>query len=225
MLTFSGIIRSRLVTIILLVIVLLGGMQLLSSFDYRLYMPGNNTGYEPVQPVAYSHRLHAGELGIPCQYCHSGAERSRNAGIPAVSTCMNCHRFVTAPWNVVRAENDKADSTGRKPRRIVTAEIQKLYDALGAGDSGLRDSTAAQTPIAWVQLHNLPDFVYFSHAVHVTKGVTCQTCHGEVQTMERVRQIEDLSMGWCVNCHRDATANGVNGQPANAPVDCSVCHF
>jgi hypothetical protein len=87
------------------------------------------------------------------------------------------------------------------------------------------DSTKKPTPIEWVKVHNLPDFVYFNHSAHVTAGVECQTCHGEVQTMERVRQVNDLSMGWCVNCHRDANANGVKGKKVYASTDCITCHF
>ncbi len=198
-----------------------------------VHLPGNQIGYEPVQPIAFSHRLHAGELNVSCIYCHSGAERSRHAGIPAASTCMNCHRFVTAARGAVRAEDEAAQQEKRAPRRIVSPEIQKLYDAL-----------AQNRPIAWAKVHNLPDFVYFNHAPHVNAGVKCQACHGRVETMERLRQVNDLGMGWCVNCHRGVDRAGINGDgnftsaPAPAAlstkpvthrvyasIDCSTCHY
>lgn len=191
--------------------------------NYRL--AGDNSGYEPVQPIAYSHRLHAGELGIDCQHCHSGAETSRMAGIPSANTCMNCHTFVTAPINVVRAEDEAATRENRKPRRIISPELRKLYDALGLNEELRPDSTIAQSDIEWVRIHTLPDFASFDHRAHVGAGVDCQTCHGEVQTMERVRQVSTLSMGWCVNCHRDANAGGIKGKKVDAPLDCIACHY
>ncbi len=168
------------------------------------HLPGNQQGYEPVQPIAYSHRLHAGELQIQCQYCHFGADKSRHAGIPPASVCMNCHRFVRAPLGAVRTEDALAEKEKRSPRPVTSAELQKLYDAVGQ-----------QHPIAWTRIHALPDFVYFDHRAHVNAGVACQQCHGPVESMERVRQVSDLSMGWCVNCHR---AN-------RASTNCSTCHY
>jgi hypothetical protein len=188
-------------------------------------LPGNHQGYEPVQPIAYSHRLHAGELRIACQYCHSGAERSRHAGIPAAQVCMNCHSMVTSAAGAVRAEEAAALEEGRQPRRLVSSEIEKLYAALGLGSDGKPDAARLREPIAWTRIHNLPDFVYFDHRAHVTSGVACQTCHGPVETMERVRQAADLSMGWCVNCHRDANKSGIGGKRVSASLDCVTCHF
>ena len=176
----------------------------------RFRLPGNQQDYEPAQPIAYSHRLHAGELGIDCQYCHTGAERSRYAGIPAVSTCMNCHKFITATWGAVQEEDKRAVAEKRSPAKITSPEIAKLYTG---------------KPIVWSRIHQLPDFVYFDHRPHVHAGVTCQTCHGPVETMDKVRQFSPLTMGWCVNCHRDANASGVNGKPVHAPIDCTTCHY
>ncbi len=176
----------------------------------RFRLPGNQQDYEPAQPIAYSHRLHAGELGIDCQYCHTGAERSRYAGIPAVSTCMNCHKFITATWGAVQEEDKRAVAEKRSPAKITSPEIAKLYTG---------------KPIVWNRIHQLPDFVYFDHRPHVHAGVTCQTCHGPVETMDKVRQFSPLTMGWCVNCHRDANASGVNGKPVHAPIDCTTCHY
>jgi hypothetical protein len=138
-------------------------------------LPGDHSGYEPAQPIAYSHRLHAGELRIDCQYCHSNATQSRHAGIPAASVCMNCHAVVSASAGAQRAEDEAAIQEGRKPRRLVAAEIGKLYAALGLGNDGKPDPAGEAVPIAWTRVHNLPDFVYFDHRAHVSAGVTCQT--------------------------------------------------
>jgi len=178
-------------------------------------LPGNDQGYAPVQPIAYSHRLHAGELGIACLYCHFGAERSRHAGIPPANVCMNCHRTVTAPIAVVREEDERAAAEGRKPEPVVSAELAKLYEALGLDAERKRDPALPLHPIEWVQVHRLPDFVFFDHRSHMTAGLTCQRCHGPVETMERMRQFSDLSMGWCLDCHRTE----------GATVDCSACHY
>ena len=196
--------RSPIVTILLGVAVVFSGV-LLASRSAVFRLPGNQQGYEPVQPIAYSHRLHAGELQIQCQYCHFGADKSRHAGIPPAGICMNCHKFVRAPLGAIRAEDELAGKEKRAPRPVASAELQKLYAAVDA-----------MQPVGWTRVHSLPDFVYFDHRPHVNKGVACQQCHGPVESMERVRQVSDLSMGWCVNCHRE------RGQ---APTNCSTCHF
>lgn len=215
---------SRITTYTLLVALFFSLLVLMQrAGGFRL--PGNQQGYEPAQPIAYSHRLHAGELQIDCLYCHSGAETSRHAGIPPASTCMNCHRFVSAPWGAVRAEDEAAQEEKREPRRIVSPEIAKVYAAMGLNEEGQRDPNARPRPVEWTKVHNLPDFAYFDHRAHVNAGVACQTCHGPVETMERVRQFETLSMGWCVNCHRDANAKGVQGKAADASIDCATCHY
>ena len=206
-------IGSRIVTIVLGVAVVFS-LTLLASRASIFHLPGNHQGYEPVQPIAYSHRLHAGELQIQCQYCHFGAERSRHAGIPAASICMNCHKFVTASLGAVRAEDEVAERQKRPPRPVASAELRKLYDAIEKGAS-----------IAWTRIHSLPDFVYFDHRPHVNAGVPCQQCHGPVESMERLRQVSDLSMGWCVNCHREASRTGVAGRPVNPSTNCTACHF
>jgi hypothetical protein len=187
-------------------------------------LPGNNRLYEPQQPIAYSHRLHAGELGINCLYCHGAAEHSRRAGVPAASTCMNCHKFVTSTLTAKHAEDALAQKEHRSPNRIISPELAKLYNALGLNEQMQVDPKRPQHPIQWTRIHRLPSFVTFDHSRHVNAGVTCQTCHGEIQTMERVRQIPDLTMGWCVNCHRDVNVNGVAGKPVNASTDCISCH-
>ncbi len=190
------------------------------------HLPDNQQGYEPDQPIAFSHLLHAGEMNIDCQYCHSAAEKGRHAGIPAAGTCLNCHRFVSATFGAVRAEDEAATEEGREPQQIVSPEIQKIYDALALDVENKLAPIEGQDPkpIDWVKVHNLPSFVYFDHRAHVVAGVDCQKCHGPVETMQRVRQVESLSMGWCVNCHREANEQGVNGMPVDASIDCDACH-
>jgi hypothetical protein len=188
-------------------------------------LPGNHQGYAPEQPIAYSHRLHAGELRIPCLYCHGPAEQGRHAGIPSADTCMNCHRFVRAGAGAQREEDRQAEAEGRAPRALVSPELRLLYRALGLNDDLERDESITPTPIRWKRIHRLPDFAWFDHSVHVKAGVACQDCHGPVETMERVRQFATLRMGWCVNCHRDANARGVGGREVQASTDCAACHF
>jgi hypothetical protein len=205
--------NQRILTILLAVAVLFSAMALVPRL-MATRLPGDHRGFEPVQPIEYSHRLHAGELGVPCLYCHSGAERSRHAGIPAASTCMNCHRFVKAKRATVRAEEELAKKEGRKPRLVVATEIAKLEKAV-----------QTKTPIRWARIHQVPDFVYFDHRPHVSAGLECQKCHGPIETMERVRQVESLNMGWCVNCHRGRDGTRLKGLPVKASSDCSSCHI
>ena len=214
---------KRVITLTLLVALAFGLVALVPKLA-GLRLPGNNRGYEPIQPIAYSHRLHAGELGIECRYCHSGAERSRHAGIPAASVCMNCHGFVTASRSAVRAEEVQAEIEGREPMKVVSPELAKLYAAFGLGEDLLPDPTLEPGPIEWVRVHKLPDFAVFDHRPHVFAGVACQKCHGPVETMERMRQVKSLSMGWCVNCHRDPHEAGLVVPELQASIDCSGCH-
>jgi hypothetical protein len=188
---------------------------------------GDQQGYTPTQPIAFSHRLHAGEMGIDCLYCHSGAESSRHAGIPGGSTCLNCHRLITAPISEVRGEDKAADAEGRAPRRVVSDELRKLYAYVGGvpGTPAPEGGAPAATSIPWVKVHNLPNFATFDHRPHVAAGVQCQHCHGPVETMERMRQVEDLSMGWCVNCHRDVRKSGLHGKAVHPSTDCTGCHY
>jgi hypothetical protein len=216
--------RSRILTIVLATGLFFTAVYLLTLAG-PAHLPGNQQDYEPVQPIAYSHRLHAGELQMQCLYCHFTAEKSQYAGIPPASVCMNCHALVTATFGSVRAEEELAASLKRKPVTIVSPELQKMYDAMGLDASLKRDPARALKPIAWNRVYKLPDYVYFEHRAHVTAGVACQTCHGPVEAMERMRQVPDLSMGWCVNCHRDVSRNGVNGKKVFASTDCSTCHY
>lgn len=147
---------------------------------------GRSQGYEAKQPIAFSHKLHAGTLEIDCQYCHTSAAVSKSASIPATNVCMNCHKSV------------QEGPTGNKK------EIEKIYKAAGFDPETLSYSKESTGAVEWVRMHNLPDHVFFSHAQHVTAGkIECQTCHGEIQEMEVVAQHSNLSMGWCINCHRE----------------------
>lgn len=211
---------QRIITVVLLI-----GLCAVGASVGTRRLPDNQQGYAPKQPIAYSHRLHAGELGIDCRFCHSAAEQGRHAGIPSTDVCMKCHKYVTCSFDLLQEEITRADEEKRKPEKIVSPDLQKLYDALGLEDPQKPASDVQEKTISWVRAHNLPDFVSFDHSAHVTAGVTCQKCHGPVESMERMRQFETLSMGWCVNCHREATAGGIDGHAVNASTDCSVCHY
>lgn len=215
---------GRASTLVLLAALLTLGLVVVAQ-GAQLHLPGNHVGYEPLQPVAFSHALHAGDLRIGCAYCHTGLERSRHAGLPPTQTCLNCHAFVPATLATVRAEEARAAQAQEPPRPVLSPEVAKLYRALGLDDLAKPLAGAATHSLAWVRVHNLPDFVHFDHRPHVAAGVACAICHGPVETMDRVRQVSDLTMGWCVNCHRDANASGLaDGRAAKASLDCSACH-
>ncbi|MBU3744463.1 MAG: cytochrome C, partial [Sediminibacterium sp.] len=149
-------------------------------------------------PIYYSHKVHAGTNQINCLYCHGGAQDSKHANIPSLNVCMNCHMGINEYKGEKIYKEDGTEVDG-------TAEIQKLYKYAGFDPtvSKVWDPSKAK-PIEWVKIHNLPDHVYFNHSQHVKAGkVACQTCHGEIQKMDEVYQFSDLSMGWCVNCHRE----------------------
>jgi hypothetical protein len=209
----------------------LGGAAVLGEANVRL--PGDQQGYAPAQPIAFSHRLHAGELQLDCLYCHFGAETSRRAGVPPLPVCMNCHAAVSAGWDATLAERQAALKEDRAPRRIVSERLRPLFDAVGLDDAGKPDPAKAGRPVPWVRVHALPSFVAFSHERHVARAVPCQACHGPVETMERIRQEASLSMGWCVECHRanEAAGTGVTIPPAarradpHVSTDCVVCHY
>lgn len=164
-------------------------------FVYGYFMQvGVDQGYEPVQPIHYSHRIHAGDNGIDCKYCHSSARVSKTSGIPSLNVCMNCHKSISEVTPETLAE-------GAEYGVDYNAEIQKLYDAIGWDGTGY---TGDSKPVKWIRVHNLPDFVYFNHSQHVeVGGIECQTCHGPVEEMEIMYQHSPLTMGWCINCHRE----------------------
>lgn len=216
--------NNRIVSVILAIGLLFSLILFAGKFG-SARLPGNQQGYEPAQPIAYSHRLHAGELKIDCLYCHSNAMRSRHAGIPSGNVCLNCHVKVRASFGAVRQEDESAAKENRKPNVLTSTELQKLYFAMGVGGQGEINPETISRSISWNRVHSLPDFVYFDHRAHVTVGVACQTCHGPVETMERMRQFSSLRMGWCVNCHREANQTGIQGRRVNASIDCATCHY
>lgn len=174
-----------------------------------------DVGYRPVQPVPYSHKLHAGDLGMDCRYCHTSVETSAKANVPPTATCMNCHT-------------------------MILPESEKLLP--------IRESFATGRPMEWVRIHNIPDYAYFNHSAHINAGVGCISCHGNVAQMVQVEQKQPLSMGWCLDCHRNPDPNlrpvdqvtNMDWQPPagqaefvaqwkkekqiNPPVNCSGCH-
>lgn len=152
-------------------------------------------GYKPAQPIAYSHKLHAGDLNIPCQYCHFNADKSRHAGVPPMSTCLTCHA----------ADKGAVGKTKPGVQQLLALTVEADGGYGSDDDSDNKDPGVLKTGgmIHWNRVHQLPDHVYFSHEWHVKAGVSCQTCHGKVEEMVVVKQVEDLTMGWCVRCHRD----------------------
>jgi len=189
-------------------------MIVLKNVIDGLYSIGVQQGYAPKQPIAFSHKIHAGDNKIDCNYCHTGVTKSKNANIPSPNICMNCHSSIT-----------KGPKTGK-------VEIAKIYKAV-----------EDNKPIEWVRVHNLPDLAYFNHSQHVVVGkLACQTCHGPVEKMDVVRQYSLLTMGWCVNCHRktplQTKGNGYydklvelhkGKEPMkvvdNGGIDCAKCHY
>ncbi|HLT81806.1 MAG TPA: c-type cytochrome [Cyclobacteriaceae bacterium] len=211
--TMGSIMRSRgFIFIVVFVVAALGFKAVING----LYSIGIQQGYAPAQPIAFSHKIHAGQFQIDCNYCHTGVMTSKNANIPSANICMNCHNQIK-----------QGTLTGE-------AEIAKIIQAY-----------ETNTPIEWVRVHNLPDLAYFNHAQHVNVGgVECQTCHGPIETMDVVRQHSLLTMGWCIDCHRTTELNTrgnayydrlveLHGQASegamkvmdNGGLDCSKCHY
>ena len=164
-----------------------------------LFKVGVDEGYQPIQPIVFSHKIHAGDNQIDCQYCHSSAKHSKHSGIPSVNVCMNCHKNIAEVADNTVVELEDGVVLGKAE---LDKEIAKVYDAAGWDAENL-EYTGIEKPIKWVRIHNLADFVYFNHSQHVTvQGVKCQTCHGPVEEMEELYQYSPLTMGWCIDCHR-----------------------
>lgn len=173
--------NKKLIAVMLLILAFWGSVK----GWYALAGIGIQQEYAPEQPIKFSHKLHAGQNGISCIYCHSGAEKSRHANIPSPNVCMNCHKFV------------------QQGPVYGTTEIAKIYAALDY-DPNTGVYGPNPKPVQWIRVHNLPDLAYFNHSQHVmVGGVECQTCHGPVQEMDVVKQFSPLTMGWCIQCHRD----------------------
>ena len=180
-------------------------MLLVSAyFVYGFLMQiGVNQGYEPVQPIHYSHKIHSGDNEIDCNYCHSSARVSKHSGIPSLNVCMNCHKSIYE-YN--------GETTEEYSKEFYDAEIQKLYKAVGWDDES-QEYTGETQAVKWIRIHNLPDFSYFNHAQHVSVGgIECQTCHGPVEEMEIMYQYSPLTMGWCINCHRETNVKVKDNQ-------------
>ena len=178
-------------------LVLVTSIFLLLASGYFVYgylmQIGVDQGYQPVQPIYFSHKIHSGDNGIDCNYCHSSARVSKTSGIPSLNVCMNCHKSIY---------EYKGETTLEFSKEFYDGEIKKLYAAAGWSDAD-QAYTGDPLPVKWVRIHNLPDFAYFNHSQHVSVGgVECQTCHGPVETMDEVFQFAPMTMGWCVNCHR-----------------------
>ncbi len=157
-----------------------------ACYDIGVYYDWEtNKGYHPEQPIKFSHKIHAGDNEIACQYCHNTVEKSRHAGIPSVNVCMNCHKGI-----------QEGPTTGK-------TEIAKIYAAAGFNPTTQKYDAAPSNPLSWLKVHNLPDHVYFNHSQHVVVGkIDCAKCHGDVKAMTTVEQKAPLTMRWCVDCHR-----------------------
>lgn len=193
--------KNKVIVALIAILILIGfGVWLTNASEF-----GRQKNYMPKQPIFYSHKVHAGINQINCLYCHAGAEKSRHAMIPSTNVCMNCHKQINEytgaeTHSLVDLEGNKVD--GNK-------EIKKLYEYAG-WDAEKKDykrdasGNILAKPVEWVKIHNLPDHVYFNHSLHVVSGkIACQRCHGNIEEMDEVYQFADLSMGWCVNCHRE----------------------
>lgn len=183
--------KNQFLVLVSSVFLLLAG----AYFVYGFFMQvGVDQDYAPIQPIHFSHKIHAGDNEVNCKYCHSAARVSKNAGIPSLNVCMNCHKNIS--------EVAETTATPEYSKAFYDEQIQKLYTAVG-WDKTTQTYTGKSQPVKWVRIHNLPDFVYFNHSQHVTvAGIECQTCHGPVEEFEIQKQFAPLTMGWCVDCHR-----------------------
>ncbi len=201
---------------------LLGILAILAAYGIWNWLMwiGVYKGYQPEQPIHFSHKIHAGENKIDCQVCHSSSKYGKVSEIPSVNVCMNCHRMISE-------YNGKYMEPG-KDKAFYDGEIQKIYAAAG-WDPATQQYTGKTKPIEWTRIHNMPDFVYFSHAQHVVAGekaiinsfnkknpnnqidVVCKACHGKVDTMNVVKMANDFTMGWCIECHRTTEVDMTNG--------------
>lgn len=159
------------------------GFGLAAAFTYYATPEALRVGYQPSQPIPYDHDLHVNQLGLDCRYCHSFVEHSGQANIPSANTCWNCHNHVAKG----------------------SAKLEPLRSAMGvdADHLPLKGEAGKGHPLEWVRVHKAPDYVYFNHSAHLNRGISCQSCHGDVNHMEVVRHAESHSMSWCLDCHRD----------------------
>jgi cytochrome c553 len=184
------------ITLLTLILFVIGGFYVVKGAIGL----GRHQNYQPEQPIFFSHAVHPGKNQISCLYCHGPALEGKQATVPSVNVCMNCHMGIKEYAGPALYREDGSEVNG-------TAEIAKLFDYAGF-DPATNKYTKEAKPIPWVKIHNLPDHVYFNHSQHTKAGqVQCQTCHGEIQKMSEVKQFADLSMAWCVNCHRTTKVN------------------
>ncbi|WP_282112752.1 c-type cytochrome [Maribacter stanieri] len=191
--------QNQFLVIVTAILLLLGS----AYFAYGWMMQvGVDQGYAPIQPIHYSHKIHAGDNKIECKYCHSSARVSKTSGIPSLNVCMNCHKSIYEYTGNPEGPSQE-DLENGYTNEFYTGEIKKLYKAVG-WDEENQKYTGESQPVEWIRVHNLPDFAYFNHSQHVSvAGVDCQTCHGPVEEMEIMYQYSPLTMGWCIDCHRE----------------------
>ena len=189
--------QNQFLVLVSCILLLLGSAYF--AYGYLMQV-GVDQGYAPVQPIHYSHKIHAGDNKIDCNFCHSSARKSKHSGIPSLNVCMNCHKNIAD-------YNGEEDLENGYTKEFYTGEIKKLYKAVG-WDEENQAYTGETEPVKWTRIHNLPDFAYFNHSQHVTvAGVECQKCHGPVEEMEIMSQFAPLTMGWCINCHRETNVD------------------
>ncbi len=189
---WKAFIKNQFLVLVSVVFLMLAG----AYYAYGFFMQvGIDQGYAPIQPIHFSHKIHAGDNQIDCNFCHSSARKSKHSGIPSLNVCMSCHENIYE-------YNGEVDLAEGYTKEFYDAEIQKLYDAVG-WNAEERTYSGEEQPVKWVRIHNLPDLAYFNHSQHVTvAGLDCQTCHGPVEEMEILYQYSPLTMGWCIDCHR-----------------------
>ncbi len=170
------------------------------TFDWLMGI-GVDQGYQPIQPIAFSHKIHAGDNKIDCQYCHSSAKHSKTSGVPTANVCMNCHKSISEV-----ADDTRVGALGKEQ---LDKEIQKIYNAVGWDSDNMKyKENYKPIPIKWIRVHNLPDFAYYNHSQHVTvAGIKCQKCHGPVEKMDEMKQHSPLTMRWCLDCHKATDVN------------------
>lgn len=200
--------QNQFLVLVTVVLLLLSG----AYFAYGWLMQvGVDQGYEPIQEIHYSHKVHAGDNKIDCKYCHSSARVSKTSGIPSLNVCMNCHKSIYEYKGNPEGPSQE-DLANGYTNEFYTGEIKKLYKAVG-WDEENQSYTGESKPVEWIRIHNLPDLVYFNHSQHVSvAGIECQTCHGPVEEMEIMSQFAPLTMGWCINCHRETNVKVENNE-------------
>lgn len=193
---WKAFVENQFLVLVTAIVLLLAGGYFVYGYLMQI---GIDQGYKPVQPIHFSHRIHAGDNAVDCKFCHSSARTSKTSGIPSLNVCMNCHKSI--------GEVAESTATEEHSKEFYDKEIAKLYKAVG-WDPAEQEYTGETEPVKWVRIHNLPDFAYFNHSQHVSvAGVECQTCHGPIQEMEVVYQNAPLTMKWCVDCHRETKVN------------------